>query len=390
MVRRGFVVAALVAVVLVPAAAASSAAQVELALVPLPKSALGSPARSLSVARDSGVVSNADAASQATGKVTPAQLKRLGRLSGYLLDYGNPFSSAAGVREIQTEVDRYRSVADARKALDFWRRDELDTTLLEKLGVDFSVKRLQPSGIPGPHWVYAGTASIQGLKPIHGVDAELQEGRYLLDVSVSAASTGAAARLVTTVARRLDQRMRLALVGRLHAKPVSLPGDLKPGPPARGPKPAALVLRPADIGPSVTVVHRGYSKPKSALDENALSVYDLTMTSQGAFPFVSQEVLVGGNPLEARYFAAIAANAVAASGGQALEVTQVDLSGVGDDAHGQILKVTLGGRTAYETLIVLTHGSYLDFLVAAKASAFVAADTHRLAMLAAKRLDAGF
>ena len=223
MVRRGFVAAALAAVVLVPAAAASSASQVQLALVPLPKSTLGPAGHSLPLARDSGVVSNAEAASEATASVTAAQLTRLGRVSGYLLDYGNPFGGAAGVTEIQTAIERYRNAADARKGLDFWRRDELNSSSLKKLGIDFSVKALRPSGIPGPHWVYAGTATIKGLKPIHGVDAEFEQGQYLLDVSVSAGSTSAAAQLVPTVARRLYQRMRLALAGRLHASPVKLP-----------------------------------------------------------------------------------------------------------------------------------------------------------------------
>jgi hypothetical protein len=384
------VIAALTAAVFVPAATASSAAQVDLAIVPLPKSALGAAGRPLPLARDSGVVSNTVAASQASGIVTAARLKRLGRVSGYLLDYGNPFGGGAGLREIQTEIDQYRSAADARKGLEFWRHDELDNTQLEKLGIDVSVKKLQPSGLPGPHWVYAGTASIKGLEPIYGVDAQFQQGQYLLDVSIAASSTSAAARLVPTVARRLYQRAKLALAGRLHAKPVKLAAVLKPGPPAHGPKPADLVLKPADIGTGARVVHRGYSRPKAALDENALSVYDLTVTAGGSFPFVSQEVLVGGNDVEARYFSAIVVGALAAASGQQLQTTVVDLSGVGDGARGEMLKVTINGNTAYEAIVVLTHGPYLDFLVAASASSFAAADVRTLAHLAAKRLDAGF
>src|SRR5207244_2027462 len=85
----------------------------------------------------SWVGSNADAASEATASVTAAQLTRLGRVSGYLLDYGNPFGGAAGVTEIQTAIERYRNAADARKGLDFWRRDELNSSSLKKLGIDF-------------------------------------------------------------------------------------------------------------------------------------------------------------------------------------------------------------------------------------------------------------
>jgi hypothetical protein len=58
----------------------------------------------LSLAPDSGTDSNAHSASQATGNVTAKRLKRLGRISGYLLDYGTPFSDSPAVSEIQTEV----------------------------------------------------------------------------------------------------------------------------------------------------------------------------------------------------------------------------------------------------------------------------------------------
>jgi hypothetical protein len=389
-IRRGSVVAALAAAALVPVAAAGSASGVDLAVVPLPKSALGAAGHALPLARDSGAVSNSEAAGEATGQVTAAQLKSLGRVGGYLLDYGNPFAGAAGVREIQTEVDRYRSATDARKGLEFWRRDEVKTTQLQKLGIDFTVKKLGLSGIPGPHWVYAGTATIKGLPPVLGIDTEFQQGQYLLEVSVSAGSTSGAAALVPGLARRLSQRMSLALSGNLRAKPVRLRPALKPGPPAHGPKPAGQVLTIADLGGTATVVHKAYSPPKNALDPNALSVYDQALTSPGTYSFLSQEVLVGSSSLEAQYFGAIAVGAVAASSGTGAKATPVTLTGVGDNARGELLQVTLNGRTAHEAIVALSHGSYLDFVVAASSSAFAASDVQNLAHLAAKRLDAGF
>ena len=138
------------------------------------------------------------------------------------------------------------------------------------------------------------------------------------------------------------------------------------------------------------MVRNTYSKPKDALDQNALSVYDLTMTSSGTFPFLSQEVLVGGTQTEVRYFAAIAVSALAAGFGGKAHVTPVSLSGVGDNARGELVKVAVNGRTAYEAVVVLSRGSYLDFLVGASSSPFTAAEVRNLAQLAAKRLDAGF
>jgi hypothetical protein len=389
-IRTALAVSALVAAGVVSAASASSESHVDLASVALPKSVLGATARSLPVARDSGVNSNAEAASESSSDVTAAKLKGLGRITGYLLDYGNPFDGAAGVRQVQTEVELYGSAAQARKGLEFWRRDELNNDELKALGLTFSLKRLRPSGLPGPHWVYATSVSIKGLQPLYGVDAELQQGQYLLDVSVAAGSTAAAAKLVPTIARKLNQRMRLALAGRLPATHVKVPPPLNAGPPPHGPEPASLVLKPADIGASTTVVHKGYSKPKDSLDDNAMSVYDVAMTSTGSYRFVTQEVLVGGNGLEAQYFGAIAVSAVAATFGKKAQVTPVDLSGVGDNARGDLLKITVNGKTASEAILVLTHGAYLDFVVAANSSPITSADARSLARLMATRLDAGF
>src|ERR1700751_5433989 len=120
MVLRGALAAAFVAAVLVPvAASASSASPPNLAVLPLPKAELGQAGRSLSLAPDSGVDSNAHAASQAGGNVTAKRLKHLGRVSGYLIDWGTPFSETDGVSEIGTEVERYRTAAAARRSLGF-------------------------------------------------------------------------------------------------------------------------------------------------------------------------------------------------------------------------------------------------------------------------------
>lgn len=106
--RKLLLGAALAAAILVPvSASAQSASQVKLALVPLPKSALGAAGRPLPLARDSGVTSNQTEAGNASGNVSAKQLTRLGRVSGYMLDYGNEFGDAAGIRQIQTEIEQY-------------------------------------------------------------------------------------------------------------------------------------------------------------------------------------------------------------------------------------------------------------------------------------------
>jgi hypothetical protein len=389
----GVVAVALAAATLMPGAgsAASGTAPVKLAIVPLPKSALGAAARALPIARDSGVVSNADAASNSIAKVTPAQLTRLGRITGYLLDYGTPFSARPGIREIQTEIDRYRTAADARNGLAFWRRDEVKgPSLLKKFGLDLSLKKQQLPGVSGASWSYGGTLAVKGLEPMHGVDAAFQRGQYVLDVSVSAGSAASAERLAPTIARTLFERARLAFAGRLHAGSVRLPRPLRPGPPPHGPKPADMVLTKSDFGGSATIQRQGYGKPKDSLDQNALSAFDQTMAPAGSFLDVSQEVVVGGSRLEVRYFAAVLPGEAAYGLGSKSQPDPVALGGVGDNARAGIVKVAVGGRTGYAAVVVLSRGSYLDFVVATRLSAITKTEVRKLAQSGAKRVDAGF
>ena len=384
MVRRGLLLAGFVAAVLVPVASASP--QLKLALLPLPRAALGTAGRSMSLAADSGVDSNAHAASQTTGNVTAARLKRLGRISGYLLDYGTPFSDSARVSEIQTEVERYRTPAAARKSLGFWRKQELDDRELKAFGLEVSFKKVPLAHVAGPYWAYLNIGRMQGLKPIYAVDAELVDGAYLLDVSIAAGSPGAAKRLAPVIAQKLVRRFRVAQEGRLHAKPVQLRRS-KPGPPARGAKPSRTVLTRADVGSPATIQHAGYVSPRNAFDEYSISAYDLTMAPAGSYTAVEQEVSVARSALEVNYFAALAAGALSHAAGGGASVTKVDLSSVGDNAFGELVQASAGGNSASEAIVVLSRGKYLDFVVAAATTKLAAADVQSLAHKAAHRLN---
>jgi hypothetical protein len=338
------------------------------------------------VASDSGVDSNAHAASQTTGNVTAARLTRLGRVSGYLLDYGTPFSSSRGVSEIQTEVERYRTAAAARNSLCFWRRQELDVRPLKAFGLDVTFKKVLLANVPRPNWAYLSIGRMHGLKPIYAVDAELVDGAYLLDVSITAGSPGAAKQLTPFIAQKLIRRFRLAQEGRLHAKPVNLERR-KPGPPASGPKPSRIALTRSDVGSPATVLHSGYVSPRNAFDSYATSAYDLAMSPAGPYGNLEQEVSVSGNPLEAKYFAALAAGALAHAGGTAETATPVELSSVGHNAYGELVQVSVGGKSASEAIVVFSRGKYLDLVVAAATSKLGAADVQSLAQKAAHRLN---
>jgi hypothetical protein len=112
--RRGLAVAAPAAAFLVPAASAKSSARVHLQLIPLPKSTLGSAARGLALAQDSGVV--ADSA-------VPPGFKKLGRVTGYGLDYGDPYRGGTGITAVATGTSEYRTARGAKRGLALGRSD---------------------------------------------------------------------------------------------------------------------------------------------------------------------------------------------------------------------------------------------------------------------------
>ena len=184
---RALLVALLAGLLLVPAASASHPHRVKLALVPLPKSALGPAAHTFSVAHDSGPVSNASAASH-TPDATAATFKKMGRLNGYALEYGNAFTGAAGITDVRTSIEQYKTPADARRALAFWKKE--DARLSELDNPNFSVTSL-PVKLPAPaagtsHFAYLTSYSAANIAPVSGIDEQIADGRYVLGVIVTA------------------------------------------------------------------------------------------------------------------------------------------------------------------------------------------------------------
>ena len=143
---KALVAAVAGAVLCVPVASAAPAKhspKLPLGLVPLQRAQLGPDAASLALQWfDFGTVSNNDAAFLAPGPVEPGKLKRLGRVTGYLLDYGIPYRGGTGVTEIKTGVDEYRTSRDAEKALPFWRKqDGYGAKSVRQLGVHLTFTR---------------------------------------------------------------------------------------------------------------------------------------------------------------------------------------------------------------------------------------------------------
>ncbi|HZS31645.1 MAG TPA: hypothetical protein VFA37_10335 [Gaiellaceae bacterium] len=384
----GLAVAALAVTAVVPAASAKSHAvkshAVKLSVLPLPNSAFGSAGRSLPLLPDSGLVSNAAAAGNSVSG-TKAKLVKLGRVTGYVLDYGDVYGSGNGVAEVQTGVDRYKTAADAKKGLAFWKSDGAKmVSLLSKLGLQETAATFGAPSLGAARFAFLSTVTVPGLAPLSSSDVEVADGNYVLDVQVSGTSAGTAKSLAAKLMKAFDVRLHQAQAGKLRAKPVKLPAKPKAGAPAGGPDLATLALTTSDFTGSATSAGAGYH-----VDPAAVSEYKADFAPAGPFDAVSQIIEWYPTAGDATFLANVEAGLIAAGLGGGENVTPVDLSSAGDNAHGSLLQVTGGGSTIYLALVALSRGQATDFAVAASQSQIQASDVQSLAQAMASRLDAG-
>ena len=365
-------VAALAAAVLVPVASADRSRRVNLALVPLPKQALGPQARTFGLAHDSGPVSNAAAASH-TPDASPATFKKLGRVGGYALEYGNAFTGAPALTDVRTGIEQYRTAADARKALAFWAKEDAELSALDQPG--FSVTNVRVNVPPvgkTKHFAYLTSYSAANIAPVSGLDEQIADGRFILDVIVTAGTPAAAEALAPKLAKKLDARLRLALKGRLRAKPVKLP-KLKAGPPRGGPDLSVLALRKTDLVGKATV-NRAY-----VADPAAISDYSVFMLPAGQFDALDQEIEWYPVANEASFFADFEhASALAAKG-----TTALDLSSLGDGAQGSVT----GSSSVSTGLVVFSSGKLAEFIFLGAQGSIDTTDAMSVAQAAANRID---
>lgn len=367
--------AVLAAAVLVPSAAsAKPSPALNLALVPLPKSVIGSAVASFSLSHDSGSVSNANAASH-TRDATARTFKKLGRMTGYGLEYGNAFTGAAGITDVRTNIEQYKTFADARRALAFWQKEDSKLVKLDNPG--FSVTSA-PVQLPAPaaktsHFAYLTSYSAANIAPVSGIDEQVADGRYVLDVIVTAGDPSLAQALAPTLAAKVDARFRLARQGRLHAKAANLPGQ-KAGPPRGGPDLAALALRKSDLVGKATV-SKGY-----VIDPAAVSDFSVSMLPAGPFDALDQEIEWFPVANEASFFADFENASLLAVHG----TTALDLSAVGDGAQGSVTKGSgfSGGQ------VFLASGRLAEFIFQDKQGSIKNADVVAVAQAAANRINA--
>jgi hypothetical protein len=372
--KKLLLVAALL-VALVPAASASRPHRVQLSLVPPPKSALGAAANGFRLAPDSGPVSNAAAASH-TPDATPRTLKKLGRVNGYVLEYGNAFSGKPGITDVHTGIEQYKTAADARRGLAFWQKEDSKLGELDQPGFSVTNVLVKVPAIGKRHFAYLTSYSASNIVPLSGIEEQFVRGRYVLDVIVTAGTASAATALAPKLAKKLDARLRLALKGRLHAKPVKLP-KLKAGPPPGGPDLSALALKASDLVGKATV-EKGY-----LIDPAAISDYSVFMLPAGPFDLLDQEIEWYPTANEASFFADFAnASALAQAG-----TTALDVSSLGDGAQGSVTQGT-GNNPLGTSMVVFSSGHLAEFIVTIVQGTIDPNDVTNVAQTAASRIDA--
>jgi hypothetical protein len=258
---RRVTVAALAVVavaVLAPVASAKSAPRVHLSVIPLPKSSLGSAARGLALAQVSGSQSNDAEAGSTFSGVLGKTFEKMGRITGYALTYGNEESGLPGVNSVWTSIDEYKNAKDAKRGLAFWKKDDELVTGLNQGGFAVTNAFVRVPRVGSSRFAELASYSASNIAPVSSLDEQFVEGRYVLDVTVSAGKAAQAKALTESYAKKFDARLKFALAGRLHAKAAKLPPRQKAGPPSGGPDLAAMGLAATDLTGQASLFGEGY------------------------------------------------------------------------------------------------------------------------------------
>ena len=385
---KGLAIVLISAAVAVPAASARSSARAQLSLLPLPKSAIGRAAKSLPLESDSGVATNRGPVERGLlltpthSLAAPAAARgpRLGRIGGYVLDYGLGASGGAGVTEVWTSVDEYKTSAGAKEGLAFWKSyDRLppphDETGVPALTVVHKPEKVAAVG--SRRFAFFVGFRAANIAPVFGLDEQFTEGRYEAEVLVWAGTAAAAKTLAPKLATKLDARIRQAMEGKLHARPVTLPPKQQPGPPEGGPDLGPLALRTSDLNGRARLLGEAYLV--DWFNPTALSDLQLALSPAGPFGQIVQNIEWCPTANQASFMADLwtALDLNSAS------VSQLDLAGVGDGAQGVI------SSYANEAQLVFASGQLVETLNIAGADGkrLQASDLQALAQTVANHIN---
>jgi hypothetical protein len=356
--------------------------------MPLPRSAIGPIGRGLPLAQGSGVVTNAEAADDANGDVTARTFTRLGRLSGYALNYGTEYAEGAGLHSVQTSVELYRDAASASRGLAFWKRDDPDVSRAKWIaGASVKIEPFAVASVGDEQVAFSGSARMAGFQPVFGVDEFFRTGRLVAEVSVASGSAALSERLAPSFAKAMEIRLRGVLAGTVRESPVALAAVTRPGPPLHGPDLAALAVTTSDVGTG-HVTKQGYQLDR---DVAPVSEYERDMAPGGNFPSLQDTVMLFHSPREASFTLATmfgvlsSPKAAVIIGEQSFKSVAVRVSG-GDESRAVLATLEVNGRTIHEVFVMVRSGSVVHSLVAGAAGAIRPSAAAALAGIAAARL----
>jgi hypothetical protein len=350
---------AVFALLLVPVASASGTAAAQFRLVPLPASSIGASAQGLALAPspNSGVISNTLAAMETTD-ATASTFTKLGRVTGYALDYGYPTSGAAGITDVTTGVEQYKTTGDAPHGLAFWKKEFSGEGSLNAGGFSASTTSFAAPKVGVQRFAFLSSFSASDIAPLATVDEYFVRNRYVASVEVSAGTISAAKSLAATLAAKLDARLKLALKGHLKGTGVKLPPPQTAGPPAGGPNLSALALTTTDLAADTpTLIGHQYF-----VDPTAISDYSVGMNLgfQGITQGILDQEVEWYPTANAAAFYADLANAVALAQDPA-HTTVVDLSSLGHGARGSVTQGT-GSSPIGTGTVVFASGQFAEFI----------------------------
>jgi hypothetical protein len=368
------------------AAGSSGARQVQrIGVLPQPASALGSEAESLPLEPGSGVEGPVGALltpTRSVGVLLKDLWAKLGHTGGYALDYGLGASGGAGVTEVWTSVDEYRTRAGANKGLAFWKAvDPGDIRYYIRYAwreLTIALKAKKVAAVGGRRFAFLVSYSAVNIAPVFGLDEQFTEGRYEARVTVWAGSAAAAATLAPTLAKKLDARIKRALEGKLHAKPVKLPATPKPGPLPGGPDLIPLALQASDLNGPTTAYGPRYSV--DWLNPTALSDLHVDMNPAGQFEAIGQDIEWSPTANQAGFTADFwLAQLLAHSG-----TKRLDLGSVGDGARGIVANDSHGG----EARVVFSSGRLVEILEVGDRHGVQPPEVQTVAQTVANHIDA--
>lgn len=313
---RAFLLAAGLALALPGAGAAltpspprQEVTRAELALMVLPKTALGPAAARFTVDPTSGFTTNDDVATASLDlRETVSTIAQAGRIVGYELAYSDPRSSAiaarSGMLDITTRVDLFRTSLAAKRYFAAKVGDRRRVRTGESVpGVRIASSRFAVAGIGDEALGRRASRQPPGKPALFDTAVLFRVGRLHGRVTISRADRADAGAQATALARELAQRMRDVLQGTIAGRPVPLPARTSSGRPVGEPDLARLVLVLGDLPAGAATTNDGYVRDTGAVAAYDRS-FDLGDTAE-AFLQVDSAIELYRNPLEASYVFAL-------------------------------------------------------------------------------------